>query len=349
MTISPNLHSLAIAVPSLEIRQPDVAAAAESLFSGSPGKFERMRSIYSNAGIERRYSTVPLSWYLQPHGWRERHDLFVASAVDLLKQAATRCLNQANVEAGQVDGIVVVSTTGMTAPSLDAHLMAHMEFRRDVKRLPIFGLGCAGGVIGLSRTAALAKAEPGSLWMLLVVELCGLTFRPGDQSNSNIVATALFGDGAAAALVACGGDGPKITASGEHTWPGSLDVMGWRVEDDGFGVLFSRDIPALVRRRLRAVADTFLAGCGHTLDDVDLFALHPGGAKVIDALQEALGLSYEALDVSRRILREYGNMSAATVLFVLHRMLTGALRGRLLLGALGPGFTAGFALLERGV
>jgi alkylresorcinol/alkylpyrone synthase len=331
----------------LEIRQQDVAAAAGSVFSGRPDTFDRLRPIYANAGIETRYSCVPLSWYLQPHGWRERHDLFAEAAVDLLRRAAADCLNQANVEAVQIDGIVVVSTTGMTAPSLDARLMEHMNFRRDVQRLPVFGLGCAGGVLGLSRTAALARADPGSYWLFLVVELCGLTFRSGDQSNSNIVATALFGDGAAAALVSCDAEGPAITAGGEHTWPGSLDVMGWQVEDDGFGVLFSRDIPALVRGRFREAADSFLAAHGHTIDDIDVLVMHPGGAKVIDALQDALGVSRDALDSARSVLREYGNMSAATILFVLHRVLRDERRGRMLLGTLGPGFTAGFALLEQ--
>jgi alkylresorcinol/alkylpyrone synthase len=348
MNAAPHLASLAVAVPPVEIRQRDVAVAAGSVFSGRPETFERLRPIYANAGVDKRYSSVPLSWYLEPHGWRERHEIFVDTAIDLLRRAATDCLDQANVEAARVDGIVVVSTTGMTAPSLDARLMEHMDFRHDVQRLPVFGLGCAGGVLGLSRTAALARADPGSCWLLLVVELCGLTFRSGDQSNSNIVATALFGDGAAAALVCCDAEGPAIAACGEHTWPGSLDVMGWQVEDDGFGVLFSRDIPALVRGRFREAADSFLAANGHTLDDIDALVMHPGGAKVLDALQEALGTRTDALDSARSVLREHGNMSAATILFVLHRMLADRRRGRMLLGALGPGFTAGFAILEQG-
>ncbi len=349
MSVTPRLQSLALTVPAMEIRQQDVAEAAVSVFCGRPEAFDRMRPIYANAGIERRYSSVPLSWYLQPHGWRERHDRFVESAVDLLHRAAMQCLEGAGIAPAQVDGIVVVSTTGMTTPSLDARLLERMDFRRDVQRLPVFGLGCAGGVLGLSRTAALARADPGSRWLLLVVELCGLTFRPGDQSNSNIVATALFGDGAAAALISCDADGPAITASGEHTWPASLDVMGWQVEDDGFGVLFSRDIPALVRQHYRAATESFLSAHGHTLNDVDHFVMHPGGAKVIDALQAALDLPAEALANARSVLREYGNMSAATVLFVLERVLANGARGRMLLGALGPGFTAGFATLEQGV
>lgn len=346
--MTPRLASVAVAVPPFEIRQPDVVAASEKIFAGRAGAFDRMRTVYANAGIETRYSCVPLAWYLQPHGWPERHDLFVASALDLLQRAAGECLARSGIAVEQIDGIVVVSTTGMTTPSLDARLMERMNFRRDVQRLPIFGLGCAGGVLGLARTAALARANPDQYWLFLVVELCGLTFRPRDQSNSNIVATALFGDGAAAALVSCKVQGPAVTAWGEHTWRGSLDVMGWEVEDDGFGVLFSRDIPTLVRRQFREAADGFLAAHGLSVDDIDLFVMHPGGVKVITALEEALGVPATALENSRVVLRDFGNMSAATVMFVLERTLAQYGAGRILLGGLGPGFTAGFAILERG-
>lgn len=342
----PRLASLAVSVPPVEIGQSDVAALAREIFAGRSEAFERMWPIYANAGIETRYSSVPLSWYLRPHGWKERHGLFVEAALDLLQRAATDCLAGAGLASEEVDGIVVVSTTGMTTPSLDARLMERMNFRHNVQRLPIFGLGCAGGVLGLSRTAALARADPGAHWLLLIVELCGLTFRTGDQSNSNIVATALFGDGAAAALVSCDASGPAIAACGEHTWPRSLDVMGWQVKDDGFGVLFSRDIPLLVRRRFRRAAEDFLVGKGYGLDDIDVFVLHPGGAKVLDAFQDCLNVPSNALASARSVLREFGNMSAATVMFVLDRTLAEGGRGRMLLGALGPGFTAAFAVLE---
>lgn len=345
--MTPRLASLAVSAPPGEIRQKDVAEAADAIFAGEAPAFERMRSVYANAGIDTRHFSVPLSWHRRPHGWPERHDRFVEGALDLLERAATDCLSRAGVAPGQVDGIVVVSTTGMTAPSLDARLMERMPFRRNVQRLPVFGLGCAGGVLGLSRTAALARADPDSCWLFLVAELCGLTFRSNDHSNSNIVATALFGDGAAAALVSCNAQGPAITAWGEHTWPGSLDVMGWRVEEDGFGVLFSRDIPSLVRQRFREAAETFLDAHGYSLGDIETFVMHPGGAKVVDALEQALGIDSSQLETARSVLRDYGNMSAATVLFVLERALAENPPGRMLLGALGPGFTAGFAVLEQ--
>lgn len=340
----PRLAGLSTAVPPFEIAQAEIADAAQAVFAGRAEAFARMRTVYANAGIERRYSCVPLDWYGQPHGWRERHDLFVENALELLQRAAQECLDRSGLSAEAIDGITVVSTTGMTTPSLDARLMERMPFRRDVQRLPLFGFGCAGGVIGLSRTAALAG--PGRHWLFLVVELCGLTFRPGDQSNGNIVATALFGDGAAAALISGDAEGPAVTSWGEHTWPDTLEVMGWRVEDDGFGVQFSRDIPSLVRREFRAATDRFLAAKGLSLADIAAFAMHPGGVKVVEALQATLDLSPEMLQVSRDVLRNYGNMSAATVMFVLEQTLPLAPPGRILVGALGPGFTAGFALLD---
>ncbi len=342
----PRLLSLATAVPPIRIDQRAIEVAAETIFASRAADFDRLRPIYGNSGIAGRQSCVPLSWYAQPHGWRERHDLFVTHGLELLECAIAECLAQVRLTPAAIDGVVVVSSTGMTAPSLDARLMERIAFRRDLQRLPVFGLGCAGGVIGLARAAALARAHPGERWLLLVVELCGLTFRQDDQSNGNIVATALFGDGAAAALLCSEGDGPLFRAGGEYTWPGTLDVMGWDIEDDGFGVIFGREIPALVRRDFREAAERFLAGSGLLLSDIDRFVLHPGGAKVIDALRDALGVPAAALSVARDVLREFGNMSAATILFVLQRSLKASPAGTTLLAALGPGFSAGFGILE---
>ena len=239
--------------------------------------------------------------------------------------------------------IVTVSSTGIAAPSLDAILANRLPFSADVTRLPIFGLGCGGGVLGLARGAALVCAGYRNV-LVLVVELCTLTFRRFDRTPGNIVATALFADGAAAALIG-EGDGPAITCVGERTWPATLDVMGWDIENDGFGVVFSREIPAIIRREFRPAVDEFLAKHGMTVADVDAFVCHPGGAKVLAALQESLDLPAEALAPAADVLREYGNMSSASVLFVLERMYRPG-GGRYLLSALGPGFTAAFLVLE---
>jgi alkylresorcinol/alkylpyrone synthase len=345
-TPSPCLVSLATAVPHFEISQSEVQAFGERLFKQRPKTFERLSSAYLNAGIERRYSCVPLEWYEQNHGWKDRTELFVENALELLTDAATKALEEAGLSPDQIDGLVTVSSTGIAVPSLDALLMERLPFRRDVQRLPIFGLGCGGGVLGLSRTAALAKAQTGSRWLLLVVELCGLTFRGADLSKSNIIATALFGDGAAAGIVEAKEAGHRISASGEYCWPDSLDVMGWEIEEDGLGVQFSRDIPQLVRTELRSAADRFLSGAEVPFNSINHFVFHPGGAKVLSALEEAFEIAPPGLTVGRSILRDFGNMSAATVLFVLKRILEKPITGRSLLGALGPGFTAGFAVME---
>lgn len=304
--------------------------------------------MFGNTGIERRYSSVPIEWYEELHDWPDRNGVYLQSALDLLERAANEALGRAGRTANEIDSIVVVSTTGIATPSLDALLMERMRLRPTVSRLPIFGLGCAGGAIGLARAATLARENPKALVLFLVVELCALCFRRDDFSKSNIVATALFGDGAAAALLSCAGDGPRITGNGEYTWPESLDVMGWDVCGDGLKALFSRDIPELVTTRLHDVVTEFLARYGLGLGDVDRFVCHPGGAKVLDALESAFELAPGTLGDARAVLREYGNMSAATVLFVLERTLSSPEPWRrALLSALGPGFTAGFTLLER--
>ena len=346
MQAIPRLLALSTAVPRYRLAQSDVVPQAARLFAGVVDNAKRFQAIYQNSEIDTRYSCVPLEWYGEPHSFTERNELYVENALALIEEAAQACLNKAGVDAEAVDGLTVVSTTGIATPSLDARLMARMPFRRDLERLPIFGLGCAGGVLGLARTATRSRAEPERLYLVVVVELCGLTFRHADRSKSNLVATALFGDGAAAALISCRGDGAALTAWGEHTWPDSLDVMGWGVSDDGLSVIFSRDIPTIVRDEFHTTTIGFLERHGRTLSDIDSFVCHPGGAKVLDALEDVLQLARGGLHHSRRVLRDYGNMSAATVLFVLDEALRSGDCGRFLVSSLGPGFTCGFMTLE---
>ena len=194
----------------------------------------------------------------------------------------------------------------------------------------------------MGRAFQLAEAHADKTILFVAVELCGLTFRRLDASKANVVATALFGDGAAAAVIRSRGDGHRFETCGEHSWPDSLDVMGWRVEEDGLGVVFSRDIPTLTRTEFRDVMMVFLKKHDMSLDDIDEFICHPGGAKVLDALEDAFNLPSGGLDTSREILKNYGNMSAVTVLFVLEKVLQERKQGRLLLTSLGPGFTAAF-------
>ena len=341
--MSARLLGLQSAVPPFVIKQSEAELYAGKLFGGVP-EMARMVPVFANTGIERRYSCVPIDWYLEEHGWIDRTDLYISNAVDLLEQVTKKLLDQTGLTKDQLDGIVVVSTTGVATPSLDALLMERMQLRRDMQRLPIFGLGCAGGVIGLTRAAQMAKVQPGSKILYLAVELCALTFRKNDMSKSNIIASALFGDGAAGAIISTDGQGPQVGAAGEYTWPDSLDVMGWDMAEDGLQARFAKSIPGLVASDFRKLLDEFLLRHDIPLKDIDAFACHPGGAKVLDALEDALDMQRGGLKESRDVLRQFGNMSAVTVLFVAERM---RLMGRqTMLTALGPGFSAAFLMLD---
>ena len=335
--------ALKSAVPSFALDQADVARRAGHLFRERKD-IARLLPVFENTGIARRYSCVPIDWYEEKHGWIDRASLYIEHATQLLENVTRALLDEARLNPGDIDAIVVASTTGLATPSLDALIIEKLGLRRDIRRLPIFGLGCAGGVIGLSRAAELAVANPGSRVLFLVVELCALTFRKNDLSKSNIVATALFGDGAAGAIVSTRGVGTSIGAAGEYTWPNSLDVMGWEVQEDGLKALFSQSIPSLVANDFSRILRDFLHKHDLKLRDFDGFACHPGGAKVLDALEKAFELPSGALIESRSVLRDFGNMSAVTALFVLERMR--AARKRILMSALGPGFTAAFLALE---
>jgi alkylresorcinol/alkylpyrone synthase len=341
------LLSLATAVPPYGFAQNDAKLAARSVFAADFVDTDRRLALFDNAGIDRRHLCLPLEEHLRRRGPAEQNRLYLEHATSLLVEVTERCIARAGRRLDEIDQVVCVSSTGVATPSLDALVAERLGLRDDVERTPIFGLGCGGGVLGLSRGAALATAAPGRLVLVLVVELCSMVFRLGDRSKANLVACALFADGAAAALLSTEGEGPTLGPGGEHRWPGSLDVMGWRVEDDGLGVLFSVSVPEIARTRMREPVDRFLARHGLALADVDRWICHPGGAKVLLGLQEALDLPAAALDDSRAVLAAYGNMSSATVMFVLERALRADDWHRGLMLALGPGFTAGFVLVER--
>jgi alkylresorcinol/alkylpyrone synthase len=345
------IAGVATAVPPFALEQGDVSARVRAQFRESH-IVNRLMPVFANTGIKRRYSCVPVDWYYDEHGWQDRNEIYRESAQALLERAAQDALARAGCRVEDVDTIVVVSTTGIATPSLDALLMERMPFKRTVRRLPIFGLGCVGGAVGIARAATLADAYPGSTVLLLVVELCALWFRRDELTKSNIVATALFGDGAAAAVFTSAGAGPRVSASGEYTFASTLDIMGWDVAEDGLSAVFSRDIPQLVGSELRGVVDAYLREGDLKREDIDHFLSHPGGTKVLDALESAFGTEPGSLTDSRAILEEYGNMSAVTLLFVLERALSrGALSqkgwGRALLTAMGPGFTAAFVTIDR--
>jgi alkylresorcinol/alkylpyrone synthase len=359
----PRLVGLATAVPPYTIPQEVARHRVAPLFERVLGADQRLLQVFDHAEIAQRHACAPPEWFTVDHDFAEKNALYVENAVRLAAEASTRALASARLAPADVDHVVFVSSTGLATPSVDALLANELGFRSDVRRTPVWGLGCAGGAAGLSRARDFARADPDSCVLLVALELCSLTFQFQDRSRRNLVATALFGDGAAAAVVvgagragAPGANGASpgrrplsLLASRSTLWKGTKDVMGWTVDGSGLGVVFSRDIPAIVRREVRPGLLAFLAGEGLGLGQVAHLAVHPGGVKVLRAYAEALGRPAGDFAHARAVLRDCGNMSSPTCLFVLERFLeAGDIEAGdfAVLSALGPGFSAEYVLLR---
>lgn len=341
MTASVRLLSLAGVNPPHALPQDEVLAVAREVFADRFPGFERLAPVFGTAGIRDRQAAMPMEWYLQPRDWPARMEAYATAGTDLFVRAARAALDEAALKGSDVDIIVTVSSTGVATPSLEARAMDRMGFRPDAARVPVFGLGCAGGATGLALAARLARAEPGATVLLVCVELCTLAFRTDQLTKADIVATALFGDGAAACVLRAGKEGfAEVSGAAEHTWPGTLDIMGWRIDPQGLGVIFALAIPSFAQARLRPAMESMLAAQGLEMGDVARFICHPGGMKVLEAVEGSLDLGQGALDHERAVLAEHGNMSAPTVLFVLDAARRAGLPTRSVLTALGPGFTA---------
>jgi len=342
------LISLATAVPEHVLLQEDVAEASRKLFGARTAVFDRMAPVFLSAGIRKRHSARPLEWFSEQRGWKERTSVYLETAQALFIETATKALAEAGLKAAEIDTVVTVSSTGIATPSLEARASSAMGFRADVQRVPVFGLGCAGGVSGFGIAARLAKAQPGANVLLVVVELCTLAFRLDELTKANIVATALFGDGAAACVLRAGDGGmAEVEACGEHTWPDTLDIMGWDLDAQGFEVIFAQAIPSFAEANIGPAVTGILKRADIGMGEVDRFVCHPGGTKVIAALEKAFCISPGALDHERAVLQEYGNMSAPTVLFVLDHALRAGLPQRSVMTAMGPGFSASCVSLKR--
>lgn len=334
------LLGLGTAVPPFVLDQRDVANFARDIFAERYPDFERMSAVFFTAGICKRHTVKPQDWYGAKRHWPDRTEAYLEGAEALFIDAANNALEAADCKASDVDTIVTVSSTGIATPSLEARVAETMGFRADASRIPVFGLGCAGGAAGLSLAARLAEARPGSTVLMVAVEICSVAFRSDELNKANIVATALFADGAAAAVLRTGEAGHcHIEGAGEHTWPNTLSIMGWDVDPEGLGVIFDREIPPFAEKHFGPAIEDILASMGLTKADVGRFCCHPGGSKVIQALEETLSLERKSLDHERAVLADYGNMSAPTVFFVLDRMLKAGLPERTALTALGPGFS----------
>jgi alkylresorcinol/alkylpyrone synthase len=341
------LISLATSVPPHVFRQKDVLAAAWTMFGSRFPDFDRFSSIFTNTGIVKRHAVKPFDWYVKPRGWPERTAAFLEGAEALFVDVAEKALARVNLVGGDIDTVVTVTSTGIATPSLEARVARRMGFRSDVMRVPVFGLGCAGGASGLSIAARLAQARPGTNVLLVTIELCSLALRLDELTKANIVAVSLFGDGAAAVILRAGdGGATRIENSGEHLWPDTLGIMGWNVDPEGFGVIFRRTIPEFITSHLSPAMTKILEAMQLSMADIDRFICHPGGAKVINALETALALDQGTLDHERQVIADYGNMSSPTILFVLEQARAKGLPARSLLTALGPGFTASCVALR---
>ncbi|MFP6697089.1 MAG: type III polyketide synthase [Alphaproteobacteria bacterium] len=340
------LHGLSTALPPHCLTQTDVRERASVIFGGKYPQFDRLSKTFDTAGIDKRYSVVPIDWFSQDHGWTDRNTAFMAGAKAMFIDAARLALANAGWIGSDVDCVVTVCSTGIATPTLDAQVFSEMGFRQDIMRVPLFGLGCAGGVSGLSVAQSIAAGKPNAKVLLVVVETCSLSFRADRLQKADIIATVLFGDGAAAACISSTVPTTgKIVSLGQghqKMWPDTLGIMGWDVDETGFGVVFDRSIPSFVTAEFASATDGALRAANLNHAQIDRYVCHPGGAKVIDAIEGALHLEQGSLDAERDTLRAAGNMSAPTVLFVMKSVLEVGTTGQMMACALGPGFTASF-------
>ena len=320
---------------------------SERLFN--PARLERL---HRNVLVGGRHLALPIDEYAGLTTWGKANDAWIRVAQEVGAAAVLDGLARAGLAAADIDALIFVTVTGVATPSIDARLVNRLRLPSRIKRMPIFGLGCVAGAAGLARAADYVRAFPDQVAVLLSVELCSLTLQPGDLSIPNLIATGLFGDGAAAAVVVGerrAAAGPAIVATRSVFYPDTERVMGWDISEEGFRIVLSADVPQMVRDFLRRDVDAFLADHGLTRADVASWVCHPGGPKVLEAMEEALELPADALAVTWKSLREVGNLSSTSVLLVLADTLDGRRPppgswGLVL--AMGPGFCSELVLLR---
>jgi alkylresorcinol/alkylpyrone synthase len=342
------IAGVATAVPSHKVSQADISERAKAVFP----HLARLEGLYTNTGIDSRYACQPAEWYYERHGWEARTEVFQYHALALLEEVALGALEAAGIELKDIGALFVNTITGLAIPSLDAKLMNRLDLPASVERVPIFGLGCGGGVAGLARAARYVHAMPGAHALFLTIDLCSLCLRIADPSMAMFVSAALFGDGAAGVVLrnTQGEQSPtgrgRVLAMGDHFWRGTEHIMGWDIKEDGFGVVLSPELPGLIRAHFKPALQSFLDASGIGLGEFSGFLLHPGGAKILQEVQKLLDLGRDDLAHSWNVLRDFGNMSSPTALFALDQALKAGASGPHLLAAFGPGFSAYFLAVE---
>jgi alkylresorcinol/alkylpyrone synthase len=313
---------------------------------------ELLERLHSRAGVKQRYLSFPLEKYTSFETFGETNRAWLEVAAGLGERAIDGALERAGLQRHDLDALYVVSVTGVASPSLDARLINRMGLRPDIKRTPIFGVGCVGGAIGLTRAADYVLAYPKQVAVILSVELCSLTVQRDDLSTVNMISMGLFADGAVAAILA-GAErssaGPAIVANRSVFYPDTEEIMGWDISEKGFAIVLSQHLPELIKRRLGADVDSFLAANKLARSDIKSWIIHPGGTKILQAVETALGLCHRELALSWECLAEFGNLSSGSVLKVLEAAMTtrrpepGA-PGLIL--AMGPGFCSEMMLVR---
>jgi len=336
-----------------KVPQQVIKQAARNFFAPKFPMIDRLMDIFENTDIHSRNFSLPLEYFASLNSFEKRNSEYIKIALEYSIKATEECLTRAHIKKEDITDIIYVSTTGLSTPSIDAQIINKMRLKQNITRTPVFGLGCAGGVSGMAKANTIAKANPEAVVLLVAVELCSLTFVNTDFSKSNFVASSLFADGVSASIVK--GDAHNseknkqviFRGSGSKLYYDSLDVMGWEFLDSGFKVVFSQDIPSIIHKNIRADVRGFLEKYGLELNDIKNFIFHPGGKKVLTAYSEALEVEGDFLKNTREIMQGNGNMSSATVLYVLEKFMEeGFENGYGLMLALGPGFSSEMVLLE---
>jgi alkylresorcinol/alkylpyrone synthase len=364
------------ALPQYRYRQAELTGAMAELSNVGPPQRALLERLHANAGVDTRHTVLPLAEYKGLDGFGPTNDLYIEHATALGERALDSALRAAGVAARDLDLLIVTSVTGLAVPSLDARLIPRLGLRSDIKRVPIFGLGCVAGAAGLARLHDYLLGWPGHTAALLAVELCSLTVPAAGATTPDLVVSGLFGDGAvavvargeqaggagpgagaasgsavgaAAAGARASAGGPRVIASRSEVYPDTGDVLAWRLGSAGFRIVLTAELASVVGRHLRQDVSAFLAASGLTIGDITSWVCHPGGPKVIDAVEQGLGLPADALEVTRRSLAEVGNMSSASVLHVLQQTIDTARpppgSPGMLIG-LGPGVSVELILLQ---
>jgi alkylresorcinol/alkylpyrone synthase len=343
--------SVGESLPPHVCSQSEITAKLKALWADDPSVVARLDSLHENARVRERHLVLPLEQYDALGTFGRANDIWIAAALELGGAAVSKALARAGVRRDEVDAIFFSTVTGLASPSIDARLANRLHLRSDVKRVPMFGLGCVAGAAAVSRAADYVRAFPEQVAVVLTVELCSLTLQLGDRSVANLISTGLFGDGATAAVVVGSkhrAEGPEIVATRSVFYPDTEEVMGWRISEHGFRIVLSAQVPVIAREQLPGDVDSFLRDHGLQRGDIGAWICHPGGPKVLQGLQDGLDLPPAAVAASWEALARSGNLSSASVLLVLERVLASrpppGTYGLML--AMGPGFCSELLLLR---